>query len=264
MRTAGRHERSSGRRETFQPYHPEMSSDLVAVAIAAAVFAVIAVVVIVRRPRRVATSKGAQERRASEAQQRGWTFEASGSGDEGACVYSGTTDFIPWRCEMRTREVSSSPGDGTEQRSSTRWWTDAARLPQGVVLVTPVSAPLDLVPSNLPPAMLARAAPALQMLGIDPRDAGAVSSAAVVEDPSLPQYRLRASDAATLRSFLDGGARAALADAASWLLPGRHKLLVVSLGSRGLAIVVDGWVDDLSLVDRIAHAGSQLAAARGQ
>ena len=244
-----------------------VTSDSIPIIVAVVLMAIFIFVAMLKRPKGVKTSKEAHDRRAAEATRRGWKLEVSGSGDEPVCVYSGTTDFIRWRCEMRAKYVARHGDDMRRQTAHTRWSTDAARLAQGLVIVMPASAGGELIPAGLPPEMLGRLAPLMEILGVDASDAPLVGTATVVDDPALnAHYRLRATDPAVLRQFLDGGARAALLEAAPWLAGSAtaHPLVVATLGRRGLAVVLQGWVEDLEVVERVATVGSRLASARGQ
>ena len=233
-----------------------VSSDTVALLVAVLIVGTIVVVAILKRPKRVKTSKDVQDRRMAEATRRGWRLEVTGSEAEPACVYSGTTDFIPWRCEMRARDVVRGTDDASQQVAHTRWSTDAARLADGLLLVTPVAGGNELIPAAMPPELLARMAPLMELLGVDPRDAALVGSATLVEDPELnAYYRVRATEPAVARKFLDGGGRAALLESASWLARPPHPLLVSTLSRRGLTIMLQGWVEDLDVVER-ARAGA--------
>jgi hypothetical protein len=242
-----------------------VSSDTMALLVAVLIVGAIVVVAILKRPKRVKTSQDVQERRMAEATRRGWRLEVAGNEDEPACVYSGTTDFIPWRCEMRARDVVRGTDDAAQQVAHTRWSTDAARLADGLLLITPVAGGNELMPAAMPPELLARMAPLMELLGVDPRDAALVGSATLVEDPELnAHYRMRATEPATARKFLDGGGRAALLEAASWLARPPHPLLVSTLSRRGLTIMLQGWVEDLDVVERVARMGSRLAGVQGQ
>ena len=242
-----------------------MSSDVIAVLVAIAIVAAIGFVGYVKRPRRVEMSKDAQEGRAAAAARRGWRMEVTGKGDDAACVYSGTTDFIPWRCEMRARDVVRGTDDSVHQTAFTKWSTDAARLGQGLLLVTPRSGDEVIFPAAMPPELLPRLAPLMEMLGIDPRDIQLVAKASAVDDAALNvRYRVRTTEASAAQRFLDAGGRVALVDAGSWLTGPPHPLIALTLGRRGLTVLLRGWIDDLDVVERVAKLGSQVAGVEGQ
>lgn len=221
----------------------------------------------VQKPKREQAAREARERREAEVARRGWTLEITTGDRRVEYVYSGTTEGVAWRCEMRAWEAGSRMNRTDQQRQFTRWFTDRATVPDGMLVVWPSfgGQPQPQPGPNVPQfVMNLLLQPLLTALGGDARDAEMLQRALPVDtgDPALrANYSLRATDPALMQRFLAAGAREALAEAAPWLA-GRsqpHHLVVAAVRARGLHIVLRGWVDDIGIVDRTAALGARLA-----
>lgn len=238
-----------------------MSGDNIVLIVGGLLVLGIALLAFVYRTKRIDLSKTASAARESAAAQRGWRLEATGRGDDGQTVYSGITESIAWRCEMTARLVARPLHDQHQQATHTRWSTSAARSGGALLIVTAVDGGADLIPANLPPEMIGLLGPLLKTLGLEGTDAPLLAGATSVEEPALnPHYRLRASDVERMQRFLDSGAREALIESAPWLSGSEsHPLVLLTLSARGLSIVVQGWIEDLDHVERLARLGARLA-----
>ncbi len=236
------------------------------VALFALLFVSLMVFDFVQRPKRARAAQEARERRLAEVARRGWTLEVTQTGNSNLTVYSGTTDGVPWRCEMNLWRSPGGYGRTSQEKVFTHWSAPDAVLPRGILAVWPNfgGAQIDVnVPQFVMNLVLG---PLVRALGADAATAELLTTATVVtsDDPALnARYLLRATDARLMHRFLDAGARGALIDAAAWL-PERskpHHLVLMVAGAQGLSILLSGWVDDMEYLERVAGVGARLATA---
>lgn len=220
----------------------------------------------IQKPKRIRAAKEQDARMAEEARTRGWKLEISREPRSVSYDYSGTTDGIPWRLELRSWE--SGRGSTRQDRVSSRWFTDSVKTRGGILLVWPsFGMPQDVSPASVPPFVVKlMLTPLINALGAQGPEAELITNATpVVPDDAIlrANYLLRATDPAAMNRFLEAGARAALIDAAPWLpvRDGVNHLIIAALSEGGLTLLVRGWVNDLEVLSRVVHVGAQLARA---
>lgn len=229
-------------------------------------FATFVVYDMIQRPKRIKAAREQDARMAEEARGRGWKLEVIREPRSVSYDYSGTTEEIEWKLELRSWETGR--GSTRQDRVSSRWLTGSVKTRGGILLVWPsFGMPQEVSPTNVPAfVMKLMLTPLISALGAQGPEADLILNATpiVPEDPVLrANYLLRATDPAAMSRFLDAGARATLIDAAPWLpvRDGANHLILIALSERGLTILVSGWVKDLEVLAKIVHVGARLARA---
>lgn len=231
-----------------------------------ALIAIFVVFDMIQRPKRLKAAREKDARLAADAARRGWKLEVRREPRRVEYDYSGTTDGIPWKLELRSR--STGHGSTRQERVTSRWATSAVTTRGGILLVWPsFGMPQDVPISSVPQFVLKlMLTPLINALGAEGPEAEMIANAAAVvpEDATLREhYLLRATEPAAMERFLDAGARETLASAAPWL-PLRDSpthLVVAALAPGGLTLLVSNWIEDHDLVARVAETGVRLAKA---
>jgi hypothetical protein len=231
-----------------------------------ALIAIFVVYDLIQRPKRRKAAQEKDARLAQEAARRGWKLDVRREARRVEYDYSGTTDGIPWKFELRARRVGR--GSNAQDRVTSRWSTSAVKTRGGILLIWPsFGMPQDVSPTNVPQFVLKlMLTPLINALGAEGPEAEMIANAtAVVPDDSTlrEHYLLRATEPASMERFLDAGARAALIGAAPWL-PARdvpNHLIVASLAPAGLTVLVSNWIDEIDLIAKVADVGVRLAKA---
>ena len=201
--------------------------------------------VFIGRASRVQQADGAEEYR-NAASLRGWRVEIAG----GERRYSGTTGGSPWTARLA--------------QSRLLWQTTAARFEQGALVIWPAfgEALAAVETAGVPKVMLTMAMRAVaKLLDAAADDAEVLAGANhAVDGPG--GFLFRATDAATMREWLEHGAASALESEAGWLADREaHHLLIAVLWRHGLQVVTAGAADDLDQIARVATLGAALAKA---
>lgn len=221
---------------------------------------------LIQRPKRLKAAQEQDARMAEEARSRGWKLEVRREPRRVSYDYSGISEDIQWKLELRSWE--SGRGSTRQDRVSSRWFTESVKTRGGILLIWPsFGMPQDVSPTSVPPfVMKLMLTPLINALGAQGPEADLITNATPVvpEDPVLrANYLFRASEPAAMNRFLDAGARETLIDAAPWLpvRGGTNHLIVVALSEHGLTLLVSGWVNDVELLSRIVAVGADLARA---
>jgi hypothetical protein len=230
------------------------------------IFAAFVVYDMIQRPKRLKAAQEQDARMAEEVIRRGWKLEVNRAPRSVSYEYSGTSDGIPWKFELRSWQAGR--GRNSQDRVSSRWFTEAVKTRGGILLVWPsFGMPQDVSPTSVPSfVMKLMLTPLINALGAQGPEADLITNATAVgpEDPILrANYLLRATDPAAMNRFLDAGALAILVDAAPWL-PVRdsaNHLIVAALSEHGLTLLVSGWVNDVEVLSKIVGVGAGLARA---
>lgn len=90
-----------------------------------ALFAVFIVYDMIERPKRLKAAQEQDARMADEARSRGWKLEVSREPRRFSYDFSGTSEGIPWKFELRSWE--SGKGDTRQDRVSSRWFTQSVK-----------------------------------------------------------------------------------------------------------------------------------------
>lgn len=231
-----------------------------------ALIAIFVIYDMIQRPKRLKAAQENDARLAQEAARRGWKLEVRREARLVEYDYSGTTDGIPWKLELRARSVGR--GSNTQDRVTSRWFTGAVTTRGGILLIWPsFGMPQDVPLTNVPQFVLKlMLTPLINALGAEGPEAEMIANATAVvpDDATLrAHYLLRATEPASMDRFLDAGARAALIGASTWL-PVRdtpNHLIVASLAPGGLTVLVSKWIEDLDFIAKVADVGVELAKA---
>ncbi len=227
-----------------------MNSQLILQIVA---YVLVGIVVILAAGVVLKSSKDKREREQMAAK-RGWRVEPA---TERHILYrlSGTTaDGLAWQLEATRRPSSSTTSTGGAARS-TRWWTEAVKLTEDMVLVGPRQpAPPGLDLGGMLVQFFLRA-----ILGED-----AAGKIAQLKETSTGSETLRehymvfASDETAAGRFLTGSTEALLID---WALQERKadRRPAVIFWDRGLQVKYQVAIADARTVERIIELGSALA-----
>lgn len=220
----------------------------------------------IQRPKRIKAAQEQDARMAAEARSRGWQLEVHREQRSVSYHYSGTTEAIAWKLELRSWETGR--GRTRQDRVSSRWFTGSVKTRGGILLVWPsFGIPQEVSPTSVPAfVMKLMLTPLISALGAEGSEADLILNATPIipEHPVLrAAYLLRATDAAAMDRLLDAGAAATLIDAAPWL-PVRdsaNHLILAALSERGLTVLVSGWVSEPEVLSKIIRVGAGLARA---
>ena len=196
----------------------------------------------------------------SQATLRDWQLDA----DQVEYRYSGRTEGIAWTFHSARLRGQTWPGRAQRVVKPARWKTTAVTLPDGALVIWPArgGAPSQ-IPSNAPQMVVNLALrPLISALGAAPDDAAVLAGAThTVEDPSLPNFLLRATDPARLQAFLDAGARDVLQSADPILNEADSPLrfIIIVLWRHGLQIVTSTATNNPDQIARLARLGATLA-----
>lgn len=226
-------------------------------AIVVAVLAMFSVAfVFIHRAARRREAERAEEYRKAAAL-RGWQMEFDGV----EYRYSGSTEGVPWVAHIRRRRPR---GRHSHEPPPLRWETTAARFNEGALTIWPdFGRALDALGTPGVPQFVLDLVmrPIAWALGVPAADATILGKATeVVEGPA--GYLCRATDAAAMRQWLDGGAAHALEAEGGWLTkqePGH--LVIAVLWRHGLQIVTAYGTHDFDLLARVARVGARMARA---
>lgn len=221
-----------------------------------------------QKPKRLKKRQEEDARRQAEVARRGWTLDIQRERRNALFTYRGTTEGIPWTCEMSSWTSGPNIDSGTQTRVFTRWSSEQPVLRDGILAFWPAfGAGQQAAGPQVPQFVLnLLLAPLIKALGGKGGDASLLAQATpvVTEDAVLSKaWLLRATDPRAMHRLLEAGGREALAEAASWL-PVRdnpHHLTIAAIWQPGLSIVIAGWVDEISEIERISAFGARLARA---
>ena len=234
----------------------------------AAVFIALVVIDLMQRPKQAREAAENRARRDAEVTRRGWTLESTTTRDQRTIVViSGTTGGVNWTCEMNARTFSNRVGEMSHERVFTRWSASEPVLREGLLSIWPRFGKAPEIGPAMPEFVLELLlTPLVRALGTDAATAEMLHTATVVSSGDTTvdtHYLIRATDGRLMHHVLDAGARAVLAEVASWF-PVRsnpHHLVLATFGSQGVTILLKGWVEDLEVVDRVAVVGAALTNA---
>lgn len=216
--------------------------------------------------------------------ERGWQYNAYREGNTTSFNFSGKTNGVSWEMESYYRYSSSSRHSSSSVRY-TRWWTEAAALPDDVVLLVPKQSgsPLQAMGTvNMSSlkggqGMLAGFASSMiqmilnylvtNVLHAAPEDAQAFENVQQVQAGSeaLRQlYMVLSTSEGTASRFLDEDAERLLIEMAPRAGFGGPQLrtMAVVYWHRGIQFIVDGQIMEIDKLEQLIQLG--LALASGQ
>jgi hypothetical protein len=191
-----------------------------------------------------------------EAQSRGWQYQRISedrlSGYRFSSVASGG---IAWTLEATRHSSGASTAAGSSDISSrTRWWSEAATLPNRMVLIGPRTAmgALPNMPGGLG-GMIVQAALRM-MMGEDADQFPGLSEAQVGSETFRERYMVFAHDLNEAHALLASGVESALIE---W--PAQQ--MVIKLGKSGIEISIPQQITDVAEIERIIGLGARLVLA---
>lgn len=204
-----------------------------------------------------------------EAERRGWSvsYERKYAGAD--LAFNGTTNGIAWQLATTVRERRGTryQSSGTT-RSQSVWRTDRGAIALGELLaIWPAFGQSEGAPAAGTGAAQffvdLLVTPLINALGPDRVDRQLFTRAEPYLTPSIANaYLLRATRADTMARFLDSGALRALESSRDWLpVNGANHLIVGVVTQAGVTLLIEGWVEDVERIARLADIGTALAQA---